>query len=72
MYTSVNVSKTAAVYARWDELFAGNTASKDAAIVGAQFKLGKYVKVAPNVRMQLDRATGKDAYEGYVSCYFGL
>ena len=72
VYTSVNVSKTAAVYARWDELFAGNTASKDAAIVGAQFKLGKYVKVAPNVRMQLDRATGKDTYEGYVSCYFGL
>ena len=28
VYTSVNVSKTAAVYARWDELFAGNTASK--------------------------------------------
>ena len=87
VYTSVNVSKAAAVYARWDELFAGNTATIDplrpsgssplkrdsaAAIVGAQFKLGKYVKVAPNVRMQLDRATGKDTYEGYVSCYFGL
>ena len=87
VYTSVNVTKTAAVYARWDELFAGNTASIDplrpsgssplkrdsaAAIVGAQFKLGKYVKVAPNVRMQLDRATGKDTYEGCVSCYFGL
>ena len=72
VYTSVNVSKTAAVYARWDELFAGNTASTDAAIVGAQFKLGKYVKVAPNVRMQMDRKTSKNTYEGYVSCYFGL
>lgn len=72
VYTTVNVSKTAAMYARWDELLAGNTATQDAAIVGAQFKLGKYVKVAPNVRMQLDRATGKDTYEGYVSCYFGL
>ena len=87
VYTSVNVSKAAAVYARWDELFTGNTASIDplrpsgssplkrdsaAAIVGAQFKLGKYVKVAPNVRMQLDRMIGKDTYEGYVSCYFGL
>lgn len=72
VYTSVNVSKTAAVYARWDELFTGNTASKDAAIVGAQFKVGKYIKVAPNVRMQMDRKTSKNTYEGYVSCYFGL
>lgn len=72
VYATVDVSDGAAVYARWDELFAGNTAAKDAAIVGAQFKVGKYIKVAPNVRMQLDRATGKDTYAGYVSCYFGL
>ena len=72
VFTSVKLTDETNLYARWDELFAGNTASKDAAILGAQFKVGKYVKVAPNVRMQLDRATGKDTYEGYVSCYFGL
>ena len=72
VYTTVNVSDEAAVYARWDDLLAGNTATSTAAIVGAQFKVGKYVKIAPNVRMQLDHATGKDTYAGYVSCYFGL
>ena len=36
------------------------------------FKVGKYIKVAPNVRMQMDRKTSKNTYEGYVSCYFGL
>jgi len=72
VYTTGNISDEAAVYARWDDLFAGSTATSAAAIVGAQFKVGKYIKIAPNVRMQLDRATGKDTYAGYVSCYFGL
>ena len=71
-YATVNVADNTNLYARWDELFAGTTASKDAAIVGAQFKVGKYIKVAPNVRMQMDRKTSKNSYEGYVSCYFGL
>ena len=72
VFTSVKLTDETNLYARWDELFAGNTASKDAAIVGAQFKVGKYIKVAPNVRMQMDRKTSKNTYEGYVSCYFGL
>ena len=72
VFTSVKLTDETNLYARWDELFAGNTASKDAAILGAQFKVGKYIKVAPNVRMQMDRKAGKNSYEGYVSCYFGL
>ena len=72
VFTSVKLTDETNLYARWDELFTGNTASKDAAIVGAQFKLGKYIKVAPNVRMQMDRKAGNNTYEGYVSCYFGL
>ena len=71
-YATVNVADNTNLYARWDEVFAGNTVSKDAAIVGAQFKVGKYIKVAPNVRMQMDRKAGKNTYEGYVSWYFGL
>ena len=44
-----------------------------AAIVGAQFKLGKYVKIAPNFRMSMPKADGaKNDYSAYVSCYFGL
>ena len=68
----MNVADNTNLYARWDEVFAGNTISKDAAIVGAQFKVGKYIKVAPNVRMQMDRKAGNNTYEGYVSWYFGL
>ena len=43
VYTTVNVSDEAAVYARWDDLLAGSTATSAAAIVGAQFKVGKYL-----------------------------
>ena len=85
-YATVNVADNTNLYARWDEVFAGNTVSDPlrpsgssplkrdsaAAIVGAQFKVGKYIKVAPNVRMQMDRKAGKNTCEGYVSCYFGL
>ena len=77
VFTSVKVSKNADVYARFDELKSKNdwNIAKDeqAAIVGAQFKLGKYVKVAPNVRMTMPKADGaKNKYSAYVSCYFGL
>lgn len=72
VFTSVKLTDETNLYARWDELFAGNAVSKDAAILGAQFKVGKYIKVAPNVRMQMDRKAGNNTYEGYVSCYFGL
>ena len=86
VFTSVKLTDETNLYARWDELFTGNTASDPlrpsgssplkrdsaAAIVGAQFKVGKYIKVAPNVRMQMDRKAGNNTYEGYVSCYFGL
>ena len=42
-------------------------------IAGLQFKLGKYVKIAPNFRMNIPKAEGVDnKYMGYISCYFGL
>lgn len=71
-YATVVLSDVANVYARWDELFVADVATSAAAIVGAQFKVGKYIKVAPNVRMLRDCLTGTNSYEGYVSCYFGL
>ena len=76
MYASGYINRWLDIYARADGLMSSddwNKAKDESVIlVGTQWKLGKYVKVAPNVRMQLDRATGKDTYEGYVSCYFGL
>ncbi len=77
IFTSVKLSKSADVYARFDDLFSKDdwNKSKDesAAIVGAQFKLGKYVKIAPNFRMAMPKADAADnEYSAYVSCYFGI
>ena len=76
-FASVRVSKNAEMFARFDEVYSKNdwNIAKDeqVAIVGAQFKLGKYVKIAPNFRMSMPKADGADNnYSAYVSCYFGL
>ena len=76
-FASVKVAKNADIYARFDDLYSKNdwNISKDeqAAIIGAQFKLGKYVKVAPNFRMSMPKADGaKNEYSAFVNCYFGF
>ena len=77
IFASVKLSKTTELYARFDELSSKNEliSAKDesAAIVGAQFKLGKYVKIAPNFRINMPKAEGAENYcSAYISCYFGL
>lgn len=77
IFGSVKVSKTAEIFARFDDLSSKDdwNISKDeqSAIAGAQFKLGKYVKLAPNVRLGIPKEEGaqKNVYT-YVSFYFGL
>ena len=77
IFASVKLSKTTELYARFDELSSKNelNSAKDesAAIVGAQFQLGKYVKIAPNFRINMPKAEGAENYcSAYISCYFGL
>lgn len=77
IFASANLSKETSLFARFDDLHSKNdwNVAKDesAAIFGAQFKLGKYVKVAPNFRMSIPKATGADnAYSAYINCYFGF
>lgn len=77
IFGSVRLSDVADLYARFDDLYSADdwNISKDesAAILGAQFKLGKYVKVAPNFRMNMPKADGADdGYSAYINCYFGL
>ena len=77
VFASVKLSKQADLYARFDDLSSKDdwNLSKDeqAAILGAQFKLGKYVKIAPNFRMSMPKADGaKNAYSAYINCYFGF
>lgn len=77
LFASTCLTKNVNIYARYDDVFSKDEWNQDkdeaAAIVGAQFKLGKYVKLAPNVRLNMSKARGvEDVYSAYVSCYFGL
>ena len=77
LYATMNLSEETALYARFDELYSKDDWNKakdeQSAILGAQFNLGKYVKVAPNVRMSMPKADGaKESYSAFVNCYFGL
>ena len=72
---SAKLDKKTEVYARFDDLCSKDDWNKakdeQAAILGAQFKLGKYVKMAPNFRMSMPKADGLDnRYPAYINCYF--
>ena len=77
MYATGTINSWLDLSARADGLMSSddwNKAKDDVAVIaGAQFKLGKYVKIAPNFRMSIPSADGQDnLYYGYISCYFGL
>ena len=77
IFTSVKIAENTEMFARYDNLSSKNdwNISKDeqAAIIGAQFKLGKYVKLAPNFRITSPKAAGADnKCYAYVNFYFGL
>ncbi len=77
VFASVNLPRNVSLYARFDDLYSKNdwNIAKDEStvILGAQFKLGKYVKIAPNFRMAMPKADGaKSQYWAYVNCYFGI
>lgn len=77
LYASLKLSDATEVYARYDQLQSKENwnIAKDetAAIVGAQFKCGKYVKLAPNFRLNLPKAESAPVgYAAYINCYFGF
>ena len=77
MYASGTINHWLDLYARADGLMSSNDWNKEndevVVIAGAQFKLGKYVKIAPNFRMSIPSDDGQDnLYYGYISCCFGL
>ncbi len=72
-YASGKVSKTIELYGRFDHLSSDASDGESALLLGLQMKLGKYVKLAPNFRMNMPKADGENNhYKAYVSCYFGL
>ena len=77
MYASGTINSWFDLYARADGLMSSNDWNKNndevVILTGAQFKLGKYVKIAPNVRMSIPSdKEQKNKYYAYISCYFGL
>ena len=77
MYATGTINSWLDLYARADGLMSSddwNKAKDDVAVIaGAQFKLGKYVKIAPNFRMSIPSADNQqNRYYGYISCCFGL
>lgn len=77
IYGSAKLNKNSEIYARYDDLSSKdhwNEAKEESAVIaGLQFKLGKYVKIAPNFRMNMPKMNGSEnRYMAYVSCYFGL
>ena len=77
VFASAKLNKKTDVYARLDDLCSKDDWNKakdeQTTILGAQFKLGKYVKIAPNFRMSMPKADGSDnGYSAYINCYFGF
>lgn len=70
------MSDKADIYLRYDEVNSSKQWDKDndeaAAIVGMQFKLGQYVKIAPNYRIAKPRNGEPIRHAAYLSCYFGF
>ncbi|WP_289751389.1 hypothetical protein [Bacteroides acidifaciens] len=77
IFASVNLLKEISLYVRFDDLYSKNDWNKvkdeSAAILGIQFKLGEYVKIAPDFRMAMPKADGvKNSYSACINCYFGF
>ena len=77
IFTTVKLAKNTELYARFDDLSSKDdwNIAKDeqTAIIGTQFKLGKYVKLAPNFRIANPKAAGADnKCYAFINFYFGL
>lgn len=77
IFTTVVLSEMVNMYARFDDLYSSDdwniAGDKSVAILGAQVKLGKFVKLAPNFRLTMPKLDGvENAYAAYVNFYFAL
>ena len=77
VYGKTQLNKNTEIYARYDNLSSkddwNEMKDESTVIAGLQFKLGSYVKIAPNFRMNMPKAdVMENRYMGYVSCYFGF
>lgn len=63
-YASVQFNKCMGLFGRWDMLMSKHDWNEEsdgmAGVLGAEFKLGKYIKLAPNFRVWSPKAKGAD------------
>lgn len=76
-YGQVKCCQWLDVFGRYDFVESRRKASKEkdeqTVLLGAEFKLGKYVKLSPNFRLSLPKASDADnEYAAYLSCSFGI
>ena len=77
VYGIVNLSRITRVYTRYDQLFSIGEVLKDEEEIswmgGVEIKIGKYVKLSPNIRyVRPGNSNQKDYFMAYLNCYFGL
>lgn len=77
LYGTATLNNWLKIFARTDGLMTGSELSKEAeevaVVAGAEFKIGKYIKIAPNFRTAIPKADNmENSYYGYISCYFGI
>lgn len=77
VYGKMKLSKVVNMYARYDQLFVDHDAYKDKAeyalIGGAEFLVGKYIKLAPNFRYVHPTSNAQKGYcAAYINCSFGI
>ena len=77
LYAMVNLPKGISLFVRFDDLYSrsgwNGANDESAAILGAQFKIGKYVKIAPNFRMILSKINEtENVYTAYLNCQIGF
>ena len=77
IFASANLSKETSLFARFDDLHSKNdwniANDESTAMLGTQIKIGKYVKVAPNVRMNMPKEPGgKTTYSAFLNYYLNI
>ena len=79
VYGTAKVSNSISVFGRYDQLFvsdAGDQEKEEYKLIGGvEFKIGKYIKLAPNIRYFHPTNSGinKKSYcMAYINCYFGI
>lgn len=68
VFASLRLTKNTDLYARFDHLRSKKEADEKAAIIGAQFKPCKYIKISPNLRINMPG----NNYSAYLNCSFGF